>query len=162
MPREHKKRGRRAAEKKRKADEAENEHHDDSGSPAKRTKYDDITEEIVPARADYISIAEREGENGLGMGDQGEEAGAQWQRPYYGSLDDDEQAYFLRAGDMLDGNAFSSSDDRLSFIAQVHKEADGKELKLANSQSCSRILERLIWMSNPNQLKRLFKKFEGK
>ena len=37
----------------------------------------------------------------------------------------------------------------------------GKELKLANSQSCSRLMERLILLSTPNQLKDLFQKFSG-
>jgi nucleolar protein 9 len=43
----------------------------------------------------------------------------------------------------------------------VYKEADGKELKIANSQSCSRLMERLILLSTPIQLKGLFKKFSS-
>ena len=47
------------------------------------------------------------------------------------------------------------------FLANVWKEADGKELKIANSQT-SRLLERLILLSSPDQLKGLFQKFSGK
>jgi len=80
---------------------------------------------------------------------------------FYGMLDDDEQEYFKKADEMLDLNQFDSPQDRAVFLQSVYKEADGKELKIANSQSCSRLLERLIQLSTADQLKNLFQKFSG-
>ncbi|MBE7182397.1 MAG: hypothetical protein INR71_14535, partial [Terriglobus roseus] len=81
--------------------------------------------------------------------------------PFVGLLDEEEQEYFKRADDMLELNQFEGPDERSLFLANVYREADGKELKLANSQSCSRLLERLILLSTPDQLKNLFQKFSG-
>lgn len=47
------------------------------------------------------------------------------------------------------------------FISNLYKEAQGKELKIAHSQGCSRLLERLILLSTPAQLKALFQCFSG-
>jgi hypothetical protein len=80
---------------------------------------------------------------------------------YYGMLDDDEQEYFKRADELLELHQFDDHDARKLFLDSVYKEADGKELKIANSQSCSRLLERLILLSSPDQLKNLFQKFSG-
>ncbi|KAI4122761.1 MAG: hypothetical protein LQ338_005635, partial [Usnochroma carphineum] len=81
--------------------------------------------------------------------------------PFYGLLDEEEQEYFKRADAMLELNQFNDADERELFLANVYREADGKELKIANSQSCSRLMERLILMSTPEQLKALFGKFSG-
>ena len=83
-------------------------------------------------------------------------------RPFFGVLDDEEQEYFKRADDLLETNAFSEPEERDLFLANVYREADGKELKIAQSQSCSRLMERMIQMSTPAQLKTLFQKFSGK
>ena len=74
-------------------------------------------------------------------------------------LDEEEQEYFRRAGDMLETNAFGDPEERNLFLASVYREADGKELKIAQSQSCSRLMERLIQLSTSEQLKTLFQKF---
>ncbi len=76
-------------------------------------------------------------------------------------LDDEEQEYFKRADSMLELNQFANQEERELFLANVYKEANGKELKIANSQSCSRLLERLIVMSKPVQMKALFQRFSG-
>lgn len=81
--------------------------------------------------------------------------------PFYGMLDEDDQEYFKRADTMLELNQFANAEERSLFLASVYKEAKGKELKIANSQSCSRLLERLVCMSTPIQLKELFQKFTG-
>ena len=47
------------------------------------------------------------------------------------------------------------------FIANVYREAAGKELKLAHSQGCSRLLERLAVLSSPMQLKALLQCFSA-
>lgn len=79
--------------------------------------------------------------------------------PFYGLLDEDEQAYFKRVDAILELDQFVNDEERELFVANVYREAAGKELKIANSQSCSRLLERLICMSTPDQLKVLFQKF---
>jgi nucleolar protein 9 len=59
-------------------------------------------------------------------------------------------------------NSFEDAEQRQLFLANVWREAEGKELKIANSQSCSRLMERLIQLSTPAQLKGLFQRFYGK
>ncbi|KAL9600983.1 MAG: hypothetical protein Q9219_002805 [cf. Caloplaca sp. 3 TL-2023] len=143
MPKELKKRGRRE-EKKRKREQEE--HH----VQTKRRKSDAGSEvDIVVDNdqqfngADYVPIA--------GPGE----------IPFYGLLDEEEQEYFKRADTMLGLNQFNNAEERELFLANVYQEARGKELKIANSQSCSRLMERLILMSTPEQLKTLVRTFHG-
>ncbi|KAI5307480.1 Nucleolar protein 9, partial [Ascosphaera atra] len=62
---------------------------------------------------------------------------------------------------MLDLDQFETDEERDMFIERVYEEANGKELKIACSQSCSRLMERVISMSTPKQLKNLYVKFTG-
>lgn len=80
---------------------------------------------------------------------------------FYGMLDDGEQEYFKGADSILELNQFANPEERNLFLTSVYKEAKGKELRIASSQSCSRLLERLICISTPSQLKTLFQKFTG-
>jgi nucleolar protein 9 len=144
MPKELKKRGRRGDEKKRKR-----EHDDPNAAPKRRRKSPDDApqeheQEAQPFQDEAIDGVTRPGA-----------------MPFYGMLDEDEQEYFKRADDMLDLDQFDGPDERRLFVESVYREADGKELKIANSQSCSRLMERLILMSTPKQLKDLFQKFNG-
>jgi nucleolar protein 9 len=141
MPKEHKKRGRREDQKKRKRDA------DDVDDASKRHKKDQQVESIEHGN-DFSQEPV----------DDATQPGA---LTYYGMLDDDEQEYFKRADEMLELNQFDDAEARKLFLDSVYKEADGKELKIANSQSCSRLLERLILLSSPDQLKNLFQKFNG-
>ena len=150
MPKANKKRGRRA-EKKRKLEGA-----NDEPISSKRQKHHDpdIDNDNAPdndfdVAADYVPLAE--------SADQPPD-----DRPFYGLLDEEEQEYFRKAGEMLELNQFTGPEDRHAFVESVYKQAEGKELKLANSQSCSRVLERLIQLSSTAQLKSLFQKFSGK
>jgi nucleolar protein 9 len=142
MPKERKHRGRREEQKKRKRDD-----DDDAIASPKRHKKDEA--EPVDAEGAF----------------HGEEGAVDVTRPgvltYYGMLDDQEQDYFKKADDLLELNQFDDAEARTLFVENVYKEADGKELKIANSQSCSRLLERLIQLSSPEQLKSLFQKFNG-
>jgi nucleolar protein 9 len=140
MPKEHKKRGRREDAKKRKHD------GDDADAGSKRHKKDDEVPSIETGDAFYDEAVDVTRPGAI---------------TYYGMLDDDEQEYFKRADEMLELNQFEDPDARKLFLDSVYKEADGKELKIANSQSCSRLLERLIILSSPEQLKSLFQKFNG-
>lgn len=143
MPKEHKKRGRREEQKKRKRD------HDDADAAPKRLKKEDDVEVESIENGEAFHHEEPVDVTKLG------------ELTYYGMLDEEEQEYFKRADEMLELNQFEDAEARSLFLASVYKEADGKELKIANSQSCSRLLERLILLSSPDQLKNLFQKFNG-
>lgn len=153
MPTENRKRGRRE-EKKRKREQQE------ADKEAKRHKREENVEEVLQQYDDEVqpfpeqhdASYQDEGANGV------THPGAM---PFYGMLDEDEQEYFKRADEMLELNQFGDPEERAMFLANVWKEADGKELKIANSQSCSRLMERLILLSTPDQLKRLFQKFSS-
>ncbi|GAB7352160.1 hypothetical protein MBLNU459_g2643t2 [Dothideomycetes sp. NU459] len=148
MPRENKKRGRRGDEKKRKLEDGDGdlEHQ-------KRQRLDEFVEgqDFLPISTDH--------DNGFQAAIH--EANPMAEPVFFGMLDEEEQEYFKRADEMLELNNFGDSEERNLFLANVYREADGKELKIANSQSCSRLMERLIQLSNPAQLKTLFQKFSG-
>jgi nucleolar protein 9 len=152
MPKEHRKRGRRE-EKKRKREEAE-----DYEEPSKRQKSLETEGEDVERVGD-----KRIGEDGnaIANGDGHTPHAGPGELPYYGILGEDEQEYFKRADSMLELNHFADAGERDLFLTNVYKEANNKELKIANSQSCSRLMERLILLSTPDQLKILFQKFSG-
>lgn len=84
---------------------------------------------------------------------------AEPEREFFGMLTDEEQEYFRSADEKLETNDFESDEDRGYFLQSIYTEAVGKELKLASSQSCSRLMERLILLSNTRQKKRLFEAF---
>jgi nucleolar protein 9 len=150
MPQEHKKRGRRG-EKKRKLEQ------EDGEQVHKKSRLDDESAHVEAEPADFLPLEEGQHEEFAEL-----EPGSYPQpgeMPFYGMLDDEEQEYFKRADEMLELNQFTDAEDRSTFLASVYKEAEGKELKLANSQSCSRLMERLIQLSTADQLKSLFQKF---
>lgn len=156
MPHVNKKRGRRA-EKKR-ALEVEGANAEPVAT--KRQKVDqavdngNMQDEEVEFTADYVHIPMIDGQEDV--------PSAIMDRPFYGLLDEEEQTYFRKAGEMLELNQFPGPDDRLAFVESVYKEAENKELKIANSQSCSRVMELLIQHSTKTQLKLLFQKFTSK
>ncbi|KAI0381412.1 ARM repeat-containing protein [Hypomontagnella monticulosa] len=80
---------------------------------------------------------------------------------FFGMLSDQEQEYFRSVDEQLDIDDFPSQEERQLYLSSVFAEAQGKELKLACSQSCSRLMERLILMSNTRQKKKLFNQFAG-
>lgn len=144
MPKELKKRGRRE-EKKRKRQEYEHEQDE----AVKKYKPEDGDTEIKLDIEEYCQPQEHD------------DAANRKDIPFYGLLDEEEQAYFKRADTLLELNQFADAEERSLFLANVYREANGKELKIANSQSCSRLMERLMLMSKPDQLKTLFQKFSG-
>ena len=144
MPKEHKKRGRRE-EKKRKIQ------NEELIVANKRQKWEGLNEnEIIRngSNQDWV-ISDR---NPVAL---------PGEIPFYGLLDEDEQEYFKRADSILELNQFTNDEERSLFLNSVYKEARGKELKMANDQSCSRLMERLVLMSTSDQLKALFRKFSG-
>lgn len=84
-----------------------------------------------------------------------------FEREFFGMLAEQEQEYFRHADELLELNDFPSTEERDIFLQNVYKELRGKELKVASSQSCSRLMERLILLSNTRQKKSLFDAFGG-
>ena len=152
MPNENKKRGRRAEAQKRKLEEDGDVDGHTLDLTQKRQKVD-----TPPDYLDILSQAEHPTHNlpDFGPVDGGNDT------TFYGLLDEDDAEYFRRADNMLETNQFAHPDERTLFLANVHKEADGKELKMACSQSCSRLFQRLLLLSTPSQLKHIFQKFNG-
>lgn len=140
MPKEHKQRGRREG-KKRKRQE------DDLSVTLKRLKSEDID-----IRSDGNEDHRSDGPDANVPS---------IEIPFYGLLDEGEQEYFKRADSMLELDQFNDAEERTLFVNNVYQEARGKELKIVNSQSCSRLMERLIMMSTADQLKSLFQKLSG-
>ncbi|QSS49905.1 rRNA processing protein [Histoplasma capsulatum var. duboisii H88] len=147
MPRERQKRGRRAEAKRKRGDEA-GEHKSPKRQKASNG-YNDYNPLYNQAKIgdDYIPLEEG--------------PASSMDAPFYGLLDAEEQEYFSRAGGLLELNQFETEEEKDIFIERVYEEADGKELKIACSQSCSRLMERLISASTVSQIKRLFSKFVG-
>ncbi|KAI0475592.1 ARM repeat-containing protein [Xylariaceae sp. FL0804] len=82
-------------------------------------------------------------------------------REFFGMLSDEEQEYFRSVDEQLDIDDFPSQEERQLYLANVFAEAQGKELKLACSQSCSRLMERLVEMADTRQKKKIFMQFGG-
>lgn len=152
MPRENAKRGRRAEQKKRKSQDEDQDQDTNGPVVAKRQKFEKAEEpDFVPVETGelyHTAYVDQDAPlNGVG------------EMPFYGMLDEQEQEYFRRADQILELNQFDDEEARSLFLENVYKEASGKELKIVNSQSCSRLMERLIILSTPSQLKRLFQRF---
>ncbi|PBP25217.1 rRNA processing protein [Diplocarpon rosae] len=154
MPKENKhSRGRREEKKlKRKRDNGE-EHV----QQPKRQKSQEPAEDV---EVDFIGLDNSITRASHPVGYEEEEEVEAPERPFYGMLEDQEQEYFRRADELLENNDFPSYEERSLFLANVYREAEGKELKIACSQSCSRLMERLILLSTVEQKKKLFEKFK--
>ena len=123
--------------------------------------------------AEQSTKRQRVGQDEAGEEEQGGEGGynydgnAQQQNEgagetqFFGLLSDEEQEYFRGAAEVLELNTFPTPEERDVFVENVFKEAEGKELKLACSQGCSRLMEKLILLSNKAQKKHLFEAFAG-
>jgi nucleolar protein 9 len=154
MPRENKHgRGRREEKKlKRKREKGEDEPHESKKQKPAKVEEEVDTEDFIHitgtdnAPADEAMVEEAEGGT---------------ERPFYGLLTDEEQEYFRRADELLEVNNFPDAEERSLFLANVFREAEGKELKISCSQSCSRLMERLILLSTVEQKKKLFGTFSG-
>jgi hypothetical protein len=154
MPKENKKRGRRMEGTKRKHEEAEEDQNLAQDIKRQKPTEEEEQNELENGH-DYVPLPEGDGEPMEGVY-------PTLDTPFFGMLDEEEQEYFKHADEMLEMNSFEDSEQRQLFLANVWREAEGKELKIANSQSCSRLMERLVQLSTPSQLKGLFKRFYGK
>ena len=157
MPRENQKRGRRAEEKaKKKETKRQRDEFAELPAPKRLKPAADNSRagNEFDQNTDYVPLGGQDDEQ---EGRQLASADA----PFYGLLDSDEQEYFSRANEVLELNQFQDDEERRLFVDSVYKEGNGKELKIACSQSCSRLMEKLIAMSDLGQVHRLFSKFIG-
>ncbi|EMD00277.1 hypothetical protein BAUCODRAFT_63868 [Baudoinia panamericana UAMH 10762] len=143
MPQENKKRGRRM--NKRKAE--------DEGSAIQQTSKRQKSNEDLNQQADFVPLQAQE--------ESVDNAYPAAEKPFFGMLDAEEQEHFKQAYEQLDPTSFGDLEDPDTFLTNVWKDAEGKELKIAQSQSCSRLMERLIQLSTASQLKKLFQAFSG-
>lgn len=147
MPRELKKRGRRAEKQRKEAETL-------ADRPTKRRKTADFDQDQDfavhgDAGDDFISFGH----------DQTETAQVDSETTFYGLLTEEEMGYYANVNNKISTNDFESEDDRNMFIEAVYRESAGKEIKIASSQSCSRHLEKVIRLSSPSQLSSLFEAF---
>ena len=158
MPREVKRRGRRKQdkEKERKRKAIERYHR-----TSKRFKTQHITEQ--EASADAVAVSGDAGDDFVGFSIEKPEGlqEPQEETQFYGLLEPQEQEYYANVNSKIVANDFESPEDRAIFVEAVHRETEDKEIKVASSQSCSRYLEKIIMLSTPQQLQRLFSKFLG-
>ncbi|KAG5926804.1 hypothetical protein E4U42_002941 [Claviceps africana] len=155
MPKPRTKRGAQREERKRKRNDEAKGVAD--GSDAKRQRTGDEHHAETGAYRDDEHQDQDHHQKHSGIGNGHEPA----EREFFGMLADEEQEYFRRADEMLELNQFPTTQDRDLFLESVFQEAQGKELKLASSQSCSRLMERLIQLSSTSQKKHLFEAFGG-
>ncbi|KAK6527886.1 Nucleolar protein 9 [Arthrobotrys megalospora] len=150
MPKELKKRGRREA--KRQKLEHNTDSNEAAGSSASRPAQGLAltTQTFVSGEADPAGGNQLPFESSIAPG-----------ATFFGLLDEQEQEYFRKADETLEANLFKSEEERGMFIQNVLKETESKELKMACSQGCSRLLEKLLFLANPDRVKVVFQKFHG-
>jgi len=145
MPKELKKRGRRA-EKQRQEPEGY------GGPPPKKRRIEEPESNFaVNGDAGDDLITFRQEHDNEVQNDQ--------QTTFYGLLTEEEQDYYANVNNKIGANDFEDDGDRVNFIEAVHRETAGKEIKVASSQSSSRYLETIIRLSTANQLRTLFLAF---
>ncbi|KAK1774929.1 armadillo-type protein [Copromyces sp. CBS 386.78] len=130
----------------------------------KKQRREEEEAQHTPADAEYVPppLDGTYDENAFPGGPEGRRGpNTNFEREFFGMLAEQEQEYFRHADELLELNDFPSTEERDIFLQNVYKEMRGKELKLASSQSCSRLMERLILLSNTRQKKSLFDAFGG-
>jgi nucleolar protein 9 len=153
MPKENKQRG-RFKDKKRKRDEFE------KGNSSVKENY--APEALQFAESGDVKVHGDAGDDFISFGPNvGQDRSTLDDMPFYGLLDQQEQDYYANVNAKLEVNDFESPEDKGIFLDAVYRESQGKELKIASSQSCSRYLERLIHVSSVEQVRALFGKFVG-
>lgn len=164
MPNEHRKRGQRGQKKRKRG---EDEGQQDSKRRKSHEQNEPDVEIVVGGQQDnktgfengeeYVPLIDEP----FGYGVPGSELPDSGEIPFYGLLDEQEQEYFKQADSILALDQFADPAEKSLFLENIYKEAQGRELKIANSQSCSRLMERLIAASSAKQLKNLWNNFSG-
>jgi nucleolar protein 9 len=149
MPQENKLRGRRGDKKRKHEERSEDVPPKRSRSGSKNNRHDYNRGDLIvdgEAGDDFVGFSVRK---------------AVTEAPFLGLLTQEDQDYYANVNKKLTMNDFESDEDRETFIDAVYRESNGKELRIASSQSSSRYLEKVIMSSSPQQLKQLFQKFLG-
>ena len=84
------------------------------------------------------------------------------EKAFFGMLDDEEQEFFRNQLSKLENGSYEDGETPEIVLDGVYDAAESMELKIAQSQSCSRLMERMIHFATPIRLKKLFKAFRGK
>ncbi|KAJ2853542.1 Nucleolar protein 9, partial [Coemansia erecta] len=72
----------------------------------------------------------------------------------YGLVNPDLQKYLKGCEDMLDDSKFETAEDREIFVNNVYSEIKKFELQLTTDKECSRILEKIFFISSDYQIRR--------
>ncbi|KAK6345102.1 Nucleolar protein 9 [Orbilia javanica] len=150
MPKELKKRGRREAKRQKLDHDTNGQEALNSGAARPAQGLALSTQAFVSGESDSISANQLPFESSIAPG-----------ATFFGLLDEQEQEYFRKADETLEANLFKSEEERDMFLQNVMKETESKELKMACSQGCSRLLEKLLFLANPGRVKIVFQKFHG-
>eukprot|EP00123_Amoebidium_parasiticum_P019017 comp24333_c1_seq1/m.46036 comp24333_c1_seq1/g.46036 ORF comp24333_c1_seq1/g.46036 comp24333_c1_seq1/m.46036 type:complete len:737 (-) comp24333_c1_seq1:628-2838(-) len=78
------------------------------------------------------------------------------------NVDKETLEYFRHVNGLLDADNFEDDEEREIFMDNVFAQAEGVELKLAQDQDCSAILERLLRSSNHTQVLCFFQRLSGR
>ncbi|KAF7508570.1 hypothetical protein GJ744_009119 [Endocarpon pusillum] len=159
MPKENRQRG-RLQNKKRKRDEYEKGKIDITRQNSADPLPIPITDAGDGEAETEIQVQGEAGDDFISFGQPTTPArSAVDERPFYGLLDEQEQAYYTDVNAKIEANDFGSPEDKALFLDAVYRESQGKELKIASSQSCSRYLEKWIRISSAEQVRRLLVRF---
>lgn len=79
---------------------------------------------------------------------------------FFGFLNEQEQQYFKEVDVVLETNQFETSEEKSVFLNNIHLELEGKAMKVASSQSCSRVFEKVVSLSTLGQVTRLLEQFK--
>ncbi|KAI9317229.1 armadillo-type protein [Dichotomocladium elegans] len=80
----------------------------------------------------------------------------------YGRVEEQLMAYFKQVQESLDDPPFETAEEQRLFVDAVYHEVEGNELRLAVNPTCSLILEKLLTVSNPFQLRVFCDKLTGR
>ncbi|KAI9008988.1 armadillo-type protein [Phycomyces nitens] len=85
-----------------------------------------------------------------------------FQAGHYGEVEEQLLGYFKNVESSLDDPQFETAEDQRLFVDNVYSEVEGNELRLATNYSCSLILEKLLKISDPFQLRVFMDKLRGR
>lgn len=146
-------------------EERKRKHEDDVAEAPADNQEQSLKRQRVEGETEDDNYGENEGVNQNDDGgfyfDTDRQQGTAGEPQFFGMLTDEEQEYFRGAAEVLEMNDFAAPEDRAIFVENVFKEAAGKEMKLACSQGCSRLMEKLILLSSVRQKKQLFEALAG-
>ncbi|ORX54716.1 ARM repeat-containing protein [Piromyces finnis] len=72
---------------------------------------------------------------------------------HYGRPSTDILQYFSNIEKMLSEQEFENEEEHEMFLNNIYKEIDGNELQLATDKECSRIMEKILRVSNDGQIR---------